>query len=302
MKDESDITKTFVVGILETLKGNLERIIEGLEPEENERIIMVREQAGKPRFYLTGGGTKDEYVSSTATDVIRKHARIRYRRDARRAAERELAQVERCLDILRDRRSLSDINKVYDKLPEALKPYVDPLPLSDEEYARKWQEGNVIVKRKRIHAMDDYHKFKTMRGDYVGSKSEALIADRLYVAGIPYHYEVAFIPEAEAEQSLPVYNEYGRIVGYEVLGFDPHDRDTLHPDFLVLNKKTRKSYFWEHLGKMDDQKYCLDNLNRFVRVTDAGYTIGEDILITHESSRNPLRLETIDRIIEKHLK
>jgi len=47
---------------------------------------------------------------------------------------------------------------------------------------------------------------------------------------------------------------------------------------------------------------CTDNLNRFVRVLDAGYTIGEDILVTHEDRQNPLRLERVDGIIEKFLK
>ena len=119
--------------------------------------------------------------------------------------------------------------------------------------------------------------------------------------GIPYHYEVAFTPEVEIDKSRPVFDQYGRIAGYEALNSDPFDRDTLHPDFYVLNKRTRKAYYWEHLGRLDDPKYCTENFNRFVRTIDAGYTIGEDILITHEDSRNPLRLESVDEIIRKYL-
>ena len=89
-----------------------------------------------------------------------------------------------------------------------------------------------------------------MRGDYVGSKSEAIIADRLFANDIPYHYEVAFTPEGEADTSRPVFDMYGRLMGYEGLGTDPYDRDTLHPDFYVLNKRTRKTYYWEHLGRL----------------------------------------------------
>ena len=160
----------------------------------------------------------------------------------------------------------------------------------------------MIVKRKRLHAKDDYHTYKTIRGDYVGSKSEVMIADRLLANGIPYHYEIAFIPETEVDRSRPVYDAFGEIVGYETLGFDPYSRDTLHPDFYVLNKRTRKAYFWEHLGKLQDPRYCQTNLRRLMRMVDAGYAIGEDVLVTHEDAEHPLRTESIDDIIEKYLK
>ena len=129
-----------------------------------------------------------------------------------------------------------------------------------------------------------------------------IIADRLFVRGIPYHYEVATTPEVESDKSRPVYDEFGRVLGYEAIGFSPEAKDTLHPDFYVLNKRTRKAYFWEHLGKMDDPEYCRKNFNRFMRILDAGYVIGEDLLVTHEDSKNPLMTESIDRIIDKYLK
>ena len=73
------------------------------------------------------------------------------------------------------------------------------------------------------------------------------------------------------------------------------------PDFYVLNKRTKKAYFWEHHGMMDDPDYCRKNLNRFMRILDAGHVIGEDLIVTHEDRRHPLMTEDIDRIIEKHL-
>ena len=271
---------------------------------KNYKIFLILKKInGSVRFYLKANGKKDTYLGASKKKEISRLAQKRYLRELRKAAKKEIAQLNKCLDILKtDKSGISDINEVYDSLPEPIKPFVKPLSLSDDDYAKRWQEGNLVVKRKRIHAEDDYHKYKTMRGDYVGSKSEAIIADRLFANGIPYHYEVAFTPEAEADTSRPVFDMYGRLMGYEVLGADPYDRDTLHPDFYVLNKRTRKAYYWEHLGRLNDQKYCTENLNRLVRIIDAGYTIGEEILITHEDSHNPLRLESIDEIIEKNLK
>ena len=98
-----------------------------------------------------------------------------------------------------------------------------------------------------------------------------------------------------------MFDDYGRFVGFESMGNGPDRADTLHPDFFVLNKRTRKAYFWEHLGRMDDAQYCMKNFNRFMRILDAGYVIGEDLIVTHEDSRNPLRIEDIEKIIEKYL-
>ena len=298
-----DINKTSIINALSALKVSLITINETIGEDDEDINLTIKKYGGYDHFHLVDRKGKDRYLSKSQTDEIAKYAQMRYRKEVRKAAEKEIAQLQKCLDILNSRKAgITDINDVYAALPEAMKPYVSPHPLSDEEYARQWQEGNTVVKRKNIHREDDYHKYKTMRGDYVGSKSEALIADRLYANGIPYHYEVAFIPEAEPDYTMPVYDMYGRIVGYEAPAFDPFARDTIHPDFYVLNKRTRKAYYWEHLGRLDDSKYCTDNLNRFVRVLDAGHTIGEEILVTHEDKQNPLRLERVDEIIEKYLK
>ncbi|MBO4717788.1 MAG: hypothetical protein J5599_07805 [Spirochaetales bacterium] len=297
-----NITKTLIINMLQTLKTNLEHILENTEPKNADFKLRCKRYRGKTHLYLTDATGKETYLSLSNAKEIKKHAQTRYIGEVHQAAKREISQIDRCLGALSNNNGISDINDVYDNLPEILKPYVIPLSLADDDYAAKWQESNVVVKRKRIHQEDDYHKLKTMRGDYVGSKSELIIADRLYSTGVPYHYEVAFIPEARNGLSTPVFDEYGRIVGYESLEFDPFSRDTLHPDFYVLNKRTRKAYFWEHLGKTNDPKYCVDNLNRLLRILDAGYTIGEEIIVTHEDQYHPLRTEMIDEVIEKYLK
>lgn len=296
-------TKSTVRTQIESLLDELHHLIESMLGDYSEESLVMRTSKGITRFFKKEKNGTYTYLSASNNKEISLFAQKRYLRELKKVAKREIAQLEKCLIILNSEKDgISDINEVYDSLPEALKPFVKPLSLSDDDYATQWQEGNLVVKRKRIHAEDDYHKFKTIRGDYVGSKSEAIIADRLFVNNIPYHYEVAFTPEAEPDSSRPVFDAYGRLVGFDAIGFNPTDRDTLHPDFYVLNKRTRKAYFWEHLGRLSDPKYCTDNLNRMVRIIDAGYTIGEEILITHEDSYNPLRLESIDEIIDKYLK
>lgn len=294
------MNKTEIIRILEESAGNLGKIIESSRPETSGSLNL-KTVKGRQLFFCRTEEGKQKYVKMSDDEQIKRLSYNYYTKKLKAAAVKEKKQIDNCLDILSKDPEKSDVDKVTQRIPEAIKDNLSYSELTNEGYARRWQEGNKVVKKRRIHDKDDYHRFKTLRGDYVGSKSEVIIADRLYVKGIPYHYEIAFTPEAEIDVSRPVYDQFGFIAGYEVIGFSPFDQDTLHPDFYVLNKRTRKAYFWEHLGKMDDPSYCLKNFNRFMRILDAGYIIGEDLIVTHEDSKHPLMTESIDEIIEKYL-
>jgi len=302
MKDKY-LTKSEIIEYLLSLINQLQSAIDNVHTERNSDTIVSRSWKEKNLLYIKDTSGNTTYINKSLADRIPKLAQNRYNMEFIDAAKREIEQLKKSIKLLSDNKhGTADIDDVYQNFPEVLKPYITPNPLSIEDYARQWQESNAIVKHRNIHNKDDIHKYKTIRGDYVCSKSEVMIADRLLANGIPYHYEVAFIPETEVDRNSPVHDEFGEIVGYDAPGFDPFDDDTLHPDFYVLNKRTRKAYFWEHLGKLNDHKYCYKNLNRLIRMLDAGYTIGEDILITHEDDKNPLKTETIDEIITKYLK
>jgi len=296
--------KSEIIKILEETVGYLEKIINAatsfLSPYGKEQLNF-KMQKGNPEFFRRTEKGKQEYICLSDDKTIKELSSRYYNKRLRSAALKEKKQIERCISILKQNPEISDIDKVSERIPEAVKANAVLSELTSEGYARIWQEGNSIVKKRRTHKKDDYHKFETNRGDYVGSKSEVIIADRLFARGIPYHYEVAFTPEAVIDESRPVFDEFGTIIGFEALGFSPRAADTLHPDFYVLNKRTGKAYFWEHLGRMDNNEYCRKNFNRFMRILDAGFVIGEDLLVTHEDSQNPLKTEDIDRTIERYL-
>ena len=69
---------------------------------------------------------------------------------------------------------------------------------------------------------------RTERGDLVRSKSELVIADKLYARGIDYAYE----------QPLVLSN--GRI---------------RYPDFTIADHARGVTFYWEHLGMLDDPGY-----------------------------------------------
>ena len=296
------MNKHEIIGILKETADNLGRIVDSVDVQlPDEERLNLKVVNGRPAFFRRTKDGKQVYVRLSDVKQIRALASGYYEKKMRAAAQKEKKQIESCIRILERDPETSDIDLVAERIPKAVVDNAGLSELTGEGYARRWQEGNDVVKKRRTRKKDDYHQFKTMKGDYVGSKSEVIIADRLFARGIPYHYEVAFTPEVKTDNASPVYDEYGRLAGYVPLGYSPEEADTLHPDFYVLNKRTGKAYFWEHLGKMDDSEYCRKNFNRFMRILDAGYVIGQDLLVTHEDSRHPLMTESIDRIIEKYL-
>ena len=298
------MTKAEIIDTLKDIDGNLTETINASNSflfSHGEKTLNIKSINGRTTFYSRTKSGTQVCVNSGNEKEIKALCTAYYAKKIRSAAVKEKKQIDACLAILGRDPEASDIGKVEERIPEAIKKNAVLSELTNEGYAHKWQQGNDIVKKYRSRKKDDYHKYETMRGDYVGSKSEVMIADRLHAKGIPYHYEIAFTPEVIIDESRPVYDEFGMVIGYETLGFSPESEDTLHPDFYVLNKRTRKAIFWEHLGKMDDSEYCRKNFNRFMRILDAGYVIGEDLIVTHEDSRHPLLPQEIDRIIEKYL-
>ncbi|MBR2282252.1 MAG: hypothetical protein IJ863_06495 [Spirochaetales bacterium] len=294
------MNKTVITEILEKTAEELDSFIKTVHP--SDMTLNLKMPNGKPAFYCRFKDGRQVYVNQSDTKQIQELASLYVNKKLKSAAIIEKRQLEVCLAVLEKDPDKSDIDKVMESIPAVIKENAVLTELTEEGFARKWQESNGLTKRRRKNAKDDYHKYETMRGDYVGSKSEVMIADRLFQKGIPYVYEPAFNPSATIDKTDVMYDDFGNIIGYGSMDFDPWDSDTIHPDFQVLNRRTRKVYFWEHLGKMDDPDYCKRNFNRFMRIIDAGYTIGEDLLVTHEDSRHPLLPQSIDEIIDKYLK
>lgn len=161
-----------------------------------------------------------------------------------------------------------DILAIYEELPEECRRRIDDRGISDEVYRQKWMEEGFLKK--------DYQgsgEFVTDRGEHVRSKSEKIIADLLNRKGIPYRYE----------QEL-----YLKGLGYVHLGF------------TILDVRKRKIIFLEHLGKMDDPEYAVENLKRITFYELNGYMLGDQLLITFETSETPLNTEALEKMIDHY--
>lgn len=251
---------------------SLNTLIAGLEKSQhssNGDHITINRQRGTDHFYIYSEEGSRRHVSDKRT--ISDFATRRYNAVLLDAAIKERRQLERCLKHLKKKESNSDIEEVFASFPKQLKDYVVLDGTTDDGFASKW-----MAKYSSITEKDKHHIFKTIRGDYVRSKSEAIIADRLYSLGIPY--------------------------AYEKLGlYDDERADIIHPDFLVLNKTKRKEFIWEHCGIMDDGKYCNESLHRLKVLSKHGYLQGKNLLFSYETKDTPLDMGYVELLIKNYL-
>lgn len=73
-----------------------------------------------------------------------------------------------------------------------------------------------------------------------------------------------------------------------------------YPDFAVLNVRTRKMLYHEHLGKMDDEEYRLNNIKKLRCYHKAGFFEGENLIVTMESDGKMIDYDEVEAVILKY--
>ena len=259
---------------LEEKSRDLSRLMERIAKSQASLPVgnlQVLSCSGRTRFYqYFGDGAPRKYLNRSQEALVTALAQKRYLQQVYVAAQAKKKAVDQCVAIMKSDAYSFDLASVYEALPAQLRSRVKPVESFDAEYARKWQKKKFHRSQMRYEAV-----FKTKRGELVRSKSELIIADRLFDAGIPYHYEVEFR------------NVYGSLVA--------------RPDFYVLNPRTRKTYLWEHFGMLDNPEYANDYVRKMNLYAAYGFYLGENLIATFESSQHPLTTEQIQKTIEKYL-
>lgn len=261
--------KSTIINEMKKKKGRLEAMEKHVHKNKNGEKLVIRHQEGSPRYYLKGKDGKASYLSKAQAQIIRELAQMRYETALLRAAKDEKAAVEKCIKILKN---CKDTDKVFDEMPDELKPYIIADVLTDRGYAQKWQSEKVASAR----PLKDGEGYKTLRGEFVRSKSEVIIADRLYTRGIPYRYEICFPMEFE-------------------------DISYVYPDFEILNVRTRQEFLWEHLGMLGDEGYSETQLKKISGYARSGFIPGKNLLLSFESRNRPLDTFYVDALIDSFL-
>ena len=162
------------------------------------------------------------------------------------------------------------LENVYEKMCMGKRCLIDPIWLPDDLYIENWNSYSY----EGLYFREDAPEYYSDKGERMRSKSEIIIANILNKNGIPYRYE------------CPVKLRSGEVY---------------YPDFTVLNVKERKEMYWEHLGLMDDHDYRERNLSKIAKYEADGLFMGDKLLLTFETSTQPLSTVSIERIVNKYL-
>ena len=231
-----------------------------------EGRIKIKERNSKIYYYLSDNKSVDTYLGLNDIDLIKQLVQKDYIKKVLKESKTELSAIEKMLKLYPD----TIAEDIYESLPEERKRYAKPINICDDDFAQKWMQ----TPYKRKPFKKDAPKFYTMKGERVRSKSEILVADRLRERSVPYRYECPLL------------------IGNEII----------HPDFTILRMSDRKILYLEHCGKMDDEDYKEDMVERCNLYSEGGIILGDRLFYTFESEATPLDIRTLDRLIDTHFR
>lgn len=227
------------------------------------RLRIKRQKTSVYYYHVTDNRAANGVLLNGGDPLIRILAQKEYLESLLRLAEAEYKVLKKAADRYPEL-SFEGLYETYNPQRQSL---ISPIILPDDEYVSKW------LKKPYRHSVisDNIPVYLTMKNERVRSKSEQIIADHLNMKGIPYKYE------------CPLH--FGNVV--------------VHPDFTILRKSDREEIYYEHLGRLDDPKYAVDNVRKLSTYALNGLTLGDKLFTTMETSAQPLDVRILDELIER---
>ena len=250
---------------LELRLTELNQMIKGLE----KRIALAPEGFILPKngYFYRRIDNKIEYLGKDKEALIKALIQKKYDLGQLEAAQKEKQVLEKAL------KDFSCITKP--KFPDQLMKYVTLQEYTDEAKIKEWSKpSESFIPRKIVDT-----QYYTLRGERVRSKSEIIIADRLFHAGVPYHFE----------KELDLIDDNKNWI-------------QLLPDFTVLSLKTYETYYWEHFGWLDKEQYRNDMIAKLETYAQNGIFPGKNLIVTFETKDNQLSSMHVMQLINEYLK
>lgn len=253
-----------------TINIDRKKYSDGRKGIETTGRINVSKSNGCYQYYFkekdSCGKIKKHYVKSNERDWVRELLQKDY-------YDMQYRNSERIIKILRHLDSQISQNGIVAcdaSLLEGKRRLITRLSTTDEEFVDDWIKAGYIGKRFEEGSVEIYSE----KGERVRSKSEKIIADKLFMLGIPYKYECP----------LQLKNSW-----------------VFYPDFTILDIKKRREIYWEHLGMMDNEQYVRKSLSKINIYEKNDIFLGRRLIITHETAMDPLDTRLLNSIINEYL-
>ncbi len=267
------LTKTNLYEEAERRLAELIKIIETKEdsltkaPEGKIHIVKTKDRV---QFYLRKlpSDKTGRYLSKTELNKIKAYVQKSYDERTLKLLKQEASNLGKFLAA--SGRYSNKLPLIYSDKPQDVKELIAPVDVTDEDYVTMWLSNTYEGKE----LGDNIPFYETVNKERVRSKSELTIANTLARYGIPYKYE------------CPLVLGKGMVI---------------YPDFTILNVKNRKEIYWEHRGMMDDMDYARHSVMRIKSYAKEEIQLGINLIITEETSQNPLGTDEIENVIRNYL-
>ncbi len=264
---------------MENYKNKLEEQLQQLNSliKRSNKNIAKYKDLGQGSIHVSRCRGNSQYYYIDKTLGIRKYMGADKEKEIKKYIQRDyefvlnkkLKELHKRLQKFISLYDIKEIFDVYDSLIDGRKEYVTPLIEPNEMFIEKWLEQHPGQQ----NSFPEEGIYQTNRGEMVRSKSEKIIADALAKYNVPYQYE----PLLE--------------LGY----------NTIYPDFVILNVRTHKTIYWEHLGIVSDIEYATKNFKKIQDYEKNGYIQGRDLITTMESSDAPIDVRLVEEKIKEFL-
>ncbi len=233
-----------------------------------EGHVRIKKKGNKVEYYYK---TKDSsrnsfgrYLKKSEHNLAIRLAQKDYDAHVLKNAEKRIKAIEMFLD----KYEKTSLKLLYENTNEYRREMVKVPMISDEEYVRIWQK----VEYQGKSFKDEGSVIITEKGERVRSKSEKIIADKLYSLGIPYRYEYPLLLQGSVK---------------------------MYPDFTILKMPEREEVYLEHFGMMDDGDYVDKTMFKLSTYERNGIFIGVNLFITCESGKSTINTRALDKMIKK---
>lgn len=225
-------------------------------PSEN----MYCENNGKYiKCYIKKDGRKI-YLAKRDREIMCKLAKKKYYVNRLIDVQSERKLLLKCVNEYN--KNMNHVNEMFEKHPQLHNL------MSESDGHDDWE----CEAYERCEKNPEQLIVKTISGNIVRSKSEAIIDSVLFDKNIPFRYEAVL--------------ELGGII--------------LYPDFTIKHPYTGEIIYWEHFGMMDNQTYSRNTVNKLTTYISNGIIPSINLITTYETSKEPLNFNTVKKLVEMH--
>ncbi|QFJ55445.1 hypothetical protein [Pseudobutyrivibrio xylanivorans] len=258
-----------------TLKPELERIKDELEKIDallsnfqeimNYRLV-VKKGNGYFQYWYRDEENKLIYIpakeKSFAKELVQKDYYLK--------VKKTLLQQKRTIETFISQYDAETVYNLTESYCIGKKALLDPMYKNNEEFIQEWLELHIGNQ----NTMEYSTSYPTDEGGLVRSKSEKILADLFFKHGIPYQYESEF---------------------------KLHNGWNCYPDFVLLNVRERKTFYWEHFGLASSKDYADKNLEKLAKYEKSGIVLGDNLIVSFESAGVSLDVKLAEEKIRKYL-